>query len=89
MILIVKSLLFLSAPLVVVLIGIIRSCSYRHPSFLCLLVSLVVLLQDVPKKNKVRFTPVQVEAIRSGMNPGLTMVVGPPGTGAARSTQIP
>ncbi|CAN0389210.1 unnamed protein product, partial [Laminaria digitata] len=37
--------------------------------------------QDVPKKNKVRFTPVQVEAIRSGMNPGLTMVVGPPGTG--------
>lgn len=38
--------------------------------------------QDVPKKNKVRFTPVQVEAIRSGMNPGLTMVVGPPGTGA-------
>ncbi|CAN0367517.1 unnamed protein product, partial [Hapterophycus canaliculatus] len=37
--------------------------------------------QDVPKKNKVRFTPVQMEAIRSGMNPGLTMVVGPPGTG--------
>ena len=28
-----------------------------------------------------RFTPVQVEAIRSGVNPGLTMVVGPPGTG--------
>jgi KaiC/GvpD/RAD55 family RecA-like ATPase len=23
----------------------------------------------------------QVEAIRSGLNPGLTMVVGPPGTG--------
>jgi pantothenate kinase-related protein Tda10 len=23
----------------------------------------------------------QIEAIRSGMNPGLTMVVGPPGTG--------
>ena len=36
---------------------------------------------DHPEKNKVRFTPVQVEAIRSGMNPGLTMVVGPPGTG--------
>lgn len=35
----------------------------------------------MPKKNTVRFTPVQVEAIRSGMNPGLTMVVGPPGTG--------
>ena len=35
----------------------------------------------VPKKNSVRFTPTQVEAIRSGMQPGLTMVVGPPGTG--------
>jgi intron-binding protein aquarius len=33
------------------------------------------------KKNKVRFTPVQMEAVRSGMCPGLTMVVGPPGTG--------
>jgi intron-binding protein aquarius len=31
--------------------------------------------------NPVRFTPVQVEAIRSGLSPGLTMVVGPPGTG--------
>ncbi|KAI8149758.1 hypothetical protein BJV82DRAFT_663038 [Fennellomyces sp. T-0311] len=37
--------------------------------------------QDIPKQNSVRFTPVQVDAIRSGMNPGLTMVVGPPGTG--------
>ncbi|KAA0204074.1 hypothetical protein HAZT_HAZT008066 [Hyalella azteca] len=35
----------------------------------------------VPKKNCVLFTPTQVEAIRSGMQPGLTMVVGPPGTG--------
>jgi len=35
----------------------------------------------VPNINKVRFTPMQVEAIRSGVNPGLTMVVGPPGTG--------
>ncbi|TRY75128.1 hypothetical protein TCAL_00660 [Tigriopus californicus] len=34
-----------------------------------------------PKKNSVPFTPTQVEAIRAGMNPGLTMVVGPPGTG--------
>lgn len=34
-----------------------------------------------PKKNTVPFTPTQVEAIRSGTNPGLTMVVGPPGTG--------
>ncbi|XP_076342913.1 LOW QUALITY PROTEIN: RNA helicase aquarius [Tachypleus tridentatus] len=36
---------------------------------------------EQPKKNLVRFTPTQVEAIRSGMQPGLTMVVGPPGTG--------
>ncbi|EDO34933.1 predicted protein [Nematostella vectensis] len=34
-----------------------------------------------PKKNAVPFTPTQVEAIRAGMQPGLTMVVGPPGTG--------
>jgi len=37
--------------------------------------------QDQPKLNKVPFTPVQMEAIRSGLSPGLTMVVGPPGTG--------
>lgn len=56
--------------------------------------------QDVPKKNAIRFTPIQgkyihetlgdlvakhvvmvVESIHSGMNHGLTMVVGPPGTG--------
>lgn len=43
----------------------------------------VLFCQDVPKRNKIRFTSVQVEAIRSGMNPGLTMVVGPPGTGAS------
>lgn len=34
-----------------------------------------------PKKNSIQFTPTQVEAIRAGMQPGLTMVVGPPGTG--------
>ncbi|ESP05343.1 hypothetical protein LOTGIDRAFT_227972 [Lottia gigantea] len=34
-----------------------------------------------PKKNSIRFTPTQIEAIRAGMQPGLTMVVGPPGTG--------
>lgn len=33
------------------------------------------------KGNPVRFTPVQVEAIKSGLSPGLTLVVGPPGTG--------
>lgn len=31
--------------------------------------------------NTIKFTPTQVEAIRSGCNPGLTMIVGPPGTG--------
>lgn len=34
-----------------------------------------------PKKNTIRFTPTQIEAITSGSQPGLTMVVGPPGTG--------
>lgn len=32
-------------------------------------------------RNTIRFTPTQVEAIRAGMQPGLTLVVGPPGTG--------
>jgi intron-binding protein aquarius len=34
-----------------------------------------------PKRNAIRFTPMQIAAIKSGLNPGLTMVVGPPGTG--------
>lgn len=37
--------------------------------------------EDVPPENKIRFTPVQVQAIMSGVQPGLTMIVGPPGTG--------
>ena len=37
--------------------------------------------QDKPKRNRVRFTPAQVEAISSGTQPGLTVIVGPPGTG--------
>lgn len=37
--------------------------------------------QDISKTNTVRFTPMQVEAIRAAVNPGLTLVVGPPGTG--------
>ncbi|KAG0339143.1 hypothetical protein BG004_006940 [Podila humilis] len=37
--------------------------------------------EDVPNTNQVRFTPTQVEAIKAGTNPGLTLVVGPPGTG--------
>lgn len=36
-------------------------------------------IYNEPKKNAIRFTPTQVEAIRSGMQKGLTLVVGPPG----------
>ncbi|XP_057663610.1 RNA helicase aquarius [Diorhabda carinulata] len=38
-------------------------------------------LFNEPKKNMIPFTPTQIEAIKSGMQPGLTLVVGPPGTG--------
>ena len=34
---------------------------------------------DQPPQNQVRFTPVQTQAILAGVQPGLTMVVGPPG----------
>lgn len=44
---------------------------------------------DAPKLNKVRFTPAQVNAIVSGTQPGLTVIVGPPGTGKTDvATQI-
>ncbi|KAI6714255.1 intron-binding protein aquarius [Diplocarpon mali] len=44
---------------------------------------------DAPKLNQVRFTPTQVEAIVSGTQPGLTIIVGPPGTGKTDvATQI-
>lgn len=44
---------------------------------------------DVPRLNKIRFTPVQIEAIVSGSRPGLTVIVGPPGTGKTDvATQI-
>lgn len=44
---------------------------------------------DAPKVNQVRFTPAQVEAIMSGTQPGLTVIVGPPGTGKTDvATQI-
>ncbi|RMZ80736.1 hypothetical protein DV738_g2604, partial [Chaetothyriales sp. CBS 135597] len=44
---------------------------------------------DKPKTNSVRFTPKQVEAIVSGTQPGLSLVVGPPGTGKTDvATQI-
>ncbi|KAH7354102.1 intron-binding protein aquarius [Plectosphaerella cucumerina] len=45
--------------------------------------------QDAPKTNSVRFTAAQVEAIASGSQPGLTVIVGPPGTGKTDvATQI-
>ncbi|TPX08986.1 uncharacterized protein E0L32_009565 [Thyridium curvatum] len=44
---------------------------------------------DAPKVNSVRFTAAQVEAIMSGTQPGLTVIVGPPGTGKTDvATQI-
>lgn len=44
---------------------------------------------DAPKLNQVRFTPAQISAIASGTQPGLTLVVGPPGTGKTDvATQI-
>jgi len=44
---------------------------------------------DAPKTNQIRFTPAQVEAITSGSQPGLTVIVGPPGTGKTDvATQI-
>ena len=38
------------------------------------------------RHNTVRFTPMQLEAIHSGINPGLTLIVGPPGTGQYSTT---
>ncbi|ERF69659.1 hypothetical protein EPUS_03651 [Endocarpon pusillum Z07020] len=44
---------------------------------------------DAPRLNKIRFTPAQTEAITSGTQPGLSVVVGPPGTGKTDvATQI-
>ncbi|KAI5293203.1 hypothetical protein KEM52_005749 [Ascosphaera acerosa] len=44
---------------------------------------------DALQLNTVRFTPAQVAAIASGTQPGLTLVVGPPGTGKTDvATQI-
>ena len=44
---------------------------------------------DTPKVNKVYFTQAQARAIISGTQPGLTVIVGPPGTGKTDvATQI-
>ena len=54
----------------------------------------VILARRIPRvaahsahvrHNTVRFTPMQLEAIHSGVNPGLTLIVGPPGTGNKQS----
>ncbi len=43
-----------------------------------------------PRRNTIRFTPTQIRAIRSAMRPGLTLIVGPPGTGKTDvATQVP
>lgn len=45
--------------------------------------------RDAIKTNSVRFTAAQVDAIASGSHPGLTVIVGPPGTGKTDvATQI-
>jgi len=44
---------------------------------------------DAPRTNAIRFTAAQIEAITSGTQPGLTLIVGPPGTGKTDvATQI-
>ena len=46
-------------------------------------------VSDKPRTNHIRFTPAQTEAIISGTQPGLTVIVGPPGTGKTDvATQI-
>jgi len=45
--------------------------------------------EDVKNQNMVRFTPTQVDAVKSGVREGLTLIVGPPGTGKTDvATQI-
>ena len=55
--------------------------AYATPHFNPYKPSELVSLSDSAQQNTLRFTPAQVEAIRSGMSAGLTLVVGPPGTG--------
>ena len=37
--------------------------------------------ENQPQTNNIRFTPRQVDAIRAGVQEGLTLIIGPPGTG--------
>lgn len=60
----------------------IRASTYKPPN-------LGPYPVNAPKLNKIRFTPAQVEAVVSGTQPGLTVIVGPPGTGKTDvATQI-
>lgn len=44
---------------------------------------------DAPRLNQIRFTPAQTQAITSGTQPGLSVIIGPPGTGKTDvATQI-
>lgn len=63
-------------------INLVKVSTYRPPNF-------GPYVSDSPKKNHIRFTPIQAKAIQSGIQPGLTVVVGPPGTGKTDvATQI-
>lgn len=42
-------------------------------------ISLVADKLVTPNRNMIRFTPKQIEAIRSGTSQGLSLIVGPPG----------
>lgn len=39
------------------------------------------IINEQFRQNSIEFTSTQVEAIKAGMQPGLTIIVGPPGTG--------
>jgi intron-binding protein aquarius len=62
--------------------GPIRVSSYKPPNT-------GPYPMNAPKLNSIRFTPAQTQAIVSGTQPGLSVVVGPPGTGKTDvATQI-
>lgn len=50
---------------------ILKVVSYKEP----------IVYKTFHKKNSIRFTPRQVEALVKACSPGLSMVIGPPGTG--------
>ena len=67
---------------VVQTIAPIKASTYQQPSS-------GPYLTSSPRRSHVRFTPIQIQAIASGSQPGLTVIVGPPGTGKTDvATQI-